>query len=311
MSVGRGRIFQPVPGRALQKLLWGRLRIPRRVVQPTLRAAKMALGPRQVRKRRELAESARQGLSSEARIPVSAGYRLLASDEFPGTRRVVALCREIAAEPRSRTDRDALLYNRRKDFLLSILSGSQFFDHPELIRFLIARPLLDIVTDYLGAVPLLAGASLLWSPPNQTAQSSQLFHFDSETTTQLKLFLHVSDVDENHGPLTFLPADASARVAATLGYEDGRLIDEEVERAGGRGCTVTATGVAGSGVLLDTSRCLHFGSRRNRGDRLVLMAQYFLFETPSDAKLPLAVPEGLLDPPLDPVQRLALGLRAM
>jgi hypothetical protein len=59
---------------------------------------------------------------------------------------------------------------------------------------------------------------------------------------------------------------------------------------------------------VDTSRCLHHGSRHTRKDRLVLMVQFLRFDCPTESTFALAVPPELpgLDP--DPVQELALGI---
>ena len=37
---------------------------------------------------------------------------------------------------------------------------------------------------------------------------------------------------------------------------------------------IALTGNSGSGAFIDTSKCLHFGSRNNTKDRVVLMTQF-------------------------------------
>ena len=68
-------------------------------------------------------------------------------------------------------------------------------------------------------------------------------------------------------------------------------------------------GPAGSGAFLDTSRCLHYGSRFNRRDRLVLIIQFLNIHTAYQSTAPFQVPPDLPGLHLDPVQKLALGIK--
>jgi hypothetical protein len=301
------RIFQPIRGRGVRKLLWKRLHLPRALVHPALSAAKTIANPKQVRLRRKLAESADVVSHSLGGVPEHAGYRLLAASELPGTGDVVAYCRGIYDRMRADAQVDDHLFNPRKRFLLALLAGSDFCRHPELIRFMVSRPLLDTATAYLGTVPILAGAALWWTPENDSAERSQLFHFDGEDERQLKLMLNVFETRAEHGPFTLLPAAASAPLRRS-GSLRRRISDDEVDAACGLENAIALEGGPGSGGLVDTSRCLHFGSRHTRKDRLVLMVQFTRFECPTESTFGFDVPPDLpgLDP--DAVQKLALGL---
>jgi hypothetical protein len=302
-------IRQPIPGRALQELLWKRLKVPRAVVQPAIRGAKVAARPDQWLRRRRLGREIAETVDPRRAIPGDRGYRLFGPAELPGALEAARRCAEIAAEPARLADREALLHNRRKPFLLSILVGPEFVAYPELVRFMVSRPVLDVATAYLGCVPLLAGANLWWSPANESARSSQLWHVDKEETSQVKLFVNVTDTGLDQGPLTFLPAPATDRLRRSLGYDSGRLRDADVAAAGEADQALRLLGPAGAGGFVDTSRCLHYGSRGNRRDRLVLLVQFFRFHAAAESNARFQVPPGLpgLDP--DPIQRLALGLR--
>jgi hypothetical protein len=285
-----GVIRQPIPGRALQELFWKRLKLPRAVVQPAIRGAKVAARPDQWLLRRRLGREIAEALDARRAIPRALGYRLF-------------------GPPARLADREALLHNRRKPFLLSILVGSDFLAHPELVRFMVSRPLLDVATAYLGSVPLLAGANLWWSPANDSARSSQLWHVDKEETSQVKVFLNVTDTGPEQGPFTFLPAPATERLRRALHYDAGRLRDEDVEAAGEADRALRLVGPAGAGAFVDTSRCLHYGSRGNRRDRLVLLVQFFRFHAAAESNARFQVPPELPGLEPDPIQRLALGLR--
>lgn len=301
-------IPQPIPGRALQKVLNKGLRLPLSVVHPAIRGVKIAASPGQYRLRRQLAERIRSELSESARIPWQQGHRFFGPDDLPGVRAAVNLCTELFEKPETASRRASFQRNPRKDFLLSILAGSDVSDHPALVRFMISRPLLDLVTDYLGSVPLLAGANLWWSPVNQTQRSSQLYHVDREDTRQMKLFINVTETTADSGPLTFLPPGPSDRVRQFVGRGVRRIQDAQVVDAGVEEQAFELVGPPGTGLFLDTARCLHFGSRVARRDRLVLAIQFLRFDSPSEATIPFRFDPALAGFEPDLVQRLALGI---
>lgn len=301
------RIFQPVRGRGLRKLLWKRLHLPRTVVHPLLSAAKRAANPAQVRLRREWAESIGSGPGPMFRVPDSLGYLALAEGSVPGVADVVARCGEIYRALRAEARVDDHLFNPRKRFLLALLAGPDFCRHPELLRFMVSRSVLDAASVYLGAVPILAGAALWWTPENETAERSQLFHFDGEDERQLKLLINVFDTRAENGPFTLIPADRSAPLCNARAMRR-RIQDPEIDARCGLENAVAFVGGPGSGGFVDTSRCLHYGSRGTRRDRLVLMVQFLRFDCPTESTFDFAVPPDLPGLAPDPVQKLALGI---
>jgi len=290
----------------LHLLLDKKLHVPFGVACRITRAIRAGSRPRQYRERVRRARALGPGPLD---VDPSEGYRRFAPGELPGTGPVLARCLELQEERRKRLSASELHHNPRKDFLLSILSGPDFRDHPELVRFMVARPIVEAVARYLGSVPVLSGAHLWWSPPNASTRSSQLFHNDREDTEQLKLFLHVTAVSEQSGPLTLLPVRSSRRVRRRLGGHKRRLSDAEIERTGALADRIRLTGEAGSAAFVDTSSCLHYGSRGNRSDRLMLAIQFLRFDSPRRATLPFRAPAGLSPLELDPLERLALGVR--
>ena len=299
----QGRIFQPVRGRGLRKLLWKRLHLPRGLVHPALSAAKMVANPAQVRLRRALAGDCARAFE----VPSDAGFRLFPAGGLPGADVVVRYCAQLFERVRAGAEVEDHLFNPRKRFLLALLAGEDFLAHPELLRLMISRPVLDTATAYLGEVPILAGAALWWTPENETAERSQLFHFDAEDERQLKLILNIFETRAEHGPFTLLPADVSAPLRRS-GSQRRRISDTEVDAACGLDQAIPLLGDSGSGGFVDTCRCLHFGSRHVESDRLVLMVQFTRFHCPTESTFALAVPPELpgLDP--DPIQKLALGV---
>jgi hypothetical protein len=150
-----------------------------------------------------------------------------------------------------------------------------------LVQFALDRRVVAAAARYLGIVPLLTGVTILASPPVPGPLSgSQLFHSDWEDVRQVKVFVNCSTVVEENGPLTAVTADASRRVKQRVGYRYGgphfRLRDEEVLPLVGDGEVQEFTGPPGSIVFIDTSSCLHLGSRVRDGadERLVVQFQY-------------------------------------
>jgi len=142
------------------------------------------------------------------------------------------------------------------------------------MRLALSNDILSTATAYLGELPVLSAVSLWWTPPNATCESSQRFHRDSEDDEQLKFFFNVWEVDESSGPLRFLTRDMSRKAIADLGYTVGRVDDHRLADLGLLDQLLAATGEPGAGLCIDSSSCLHYGSRGNEKPRLALMLQY-------------------------------------
>ena len=201
-------------------------------------------------------------------------------DLLPGTVAVVATCRALA-DGRAAAVRAGM---GKKPFLHNVLTRPDVERHPHLMDFALSDTMLALVTDYLGTLPVLRMASLFFSDVNDTTVSSQKFHFDGDDARQIKVFVNVVDVDDGNGPFTFLPGRASRRVCERerMDWPYGRAEDEQVLAGAGGTAPVAATGPAGSGVMLDTTNCLHFGSRSRHRARVVLTLQY---TTPATFKI--------------------------
>jgi hypothetical protein len=152
---------------------------------------------------------------------------------------------------------------------------------PALRRFAVDPAVVATASQYLGMVPMLTGVTLLASPHVPGPSSgSQLFHSDWEDVRQVKVFVLCSPVAEENGPLTAVAADASRRVKREVGYRYGgpdfRLPDERVLPLVSDEEMTAFIGAPGAVTFIDTSSCLHFGSRVHQGaqERLVVQFQY-------------------------------------
>ena len=257
-----------------------------------LSVAAVAMEPIDYYRRRRAAVRYNQRFPSN-RMPVEEGYALLPAGSLPGTPEIIDTCRRVFIEKQATfettapTGEKAIRQQRSKrSFLRNLLNNDDLRANPDLVDFALSHPLFSIVTNYLGTIPNLHGVDLVYSVPRLTPDehiSSQLFHRDPEGLRQAKVFLNVFDVDEAHGPFTFIPANQSERIVAAIWQQrrkasarnQGRYRDEEVKAHGGLDATVQLIGPAGTAAIVDTSRCIHAGSRLQAGHfRLCFVLQY-------------------------------------
>src|SRR5688572_11295236 len=199
-----------------------------------------------------------------------------------------ASCASVSGWPGRTSARRAEVLSRKRSFYRHLLKDEDLRRKPDLVEFALSGRLLGPVTQYLGMVPYLARVDLVYSVSRGTDEKveSQLFHLDHEGLKQVKYFIYVYDVGEPEGPFTFLPADTSFRVVNDVrswrkrhgggqDVESRRYLDDEITAVNATQDIVTVKGATGSGVAVDTSRCLHLGSRVSPGAfRLVLYLQY-------------------------------------
>lgn len=255
------------------------------------RAATIAAHPRDYVQRRRAALRYNRQFPSD-RMSADDAFVLLPPGALPGTPLVLETCRRIfadklAAMEAAAAEDDRVRKGRRKgSFLRNLLTDEDRAASPELVDFALSDSLLSMVTNYLGVVPRLNSVDLIYSlprPEHDEHIASQLYHQDPEGLTQAKVFLNVFDVDEADGPFMFVPARESERVVRSIrrarrragARDEARYRDEELEAHGGLAAALRLLGPAGAAAVVDTSRCLHAGSRLMPGRfRLLFFVQY-------------------------------------
>jgi hypothetical protein len=207
-----------------------------------------------------------------------------------------------------RSGKDHLTTNLLRTESLSLASS--------FMRLALDERILGAVSVYLRVVPVLNTVDVWHSRPVVgEPRSSQLFHLDNADVTQVKLFIHCTDVVGISGPLSVLDAANSRRLAKKSGYRigDGRVSDERVAEILGDALEpVALTGPPGTAHFVDTSRCFHFGSRveSNSPPRTVAVLQYltpyaFTFVRDHREEAPY---RHLATEELPELQRLVLGI---
>ena len=178
--------------------------------------------------------------------------------------------------------------NNAKDYLQSVLHKSELDPSDPIIKIAMHDYLVDMASNYLDMVPLI-GQIQLWYSPNKSIQDegSQFFHLDYADIKQFKVFIMLDDIDENSGPLTFIPAKDSRLISDAINYKlsnkEIRVPDQIVEKYINKDLWIKATGKKGQLLYIDTCKCMHFGSRNGTKPRRILMIQYI---TPFSFTLP-------------------------
>lgn len=236
----------------------------------SVRARRILASPASWLSRRFRARKAQQSSSLAGFVPDDTGYAMLDKGDLPGMDPAIKAAREIY---------EAAAVDHRKSakpFFSNILRPEHVEAHPALMEFATSNTLQEIVACYFRSWPALHTLGIFVSPPTNTQESSQNFHVDTMDKRLLKCFVNVIDVGPENGPFTFIPADKSKRIRAALGHRwgSGSLTDEEILSQAAPDDIISLTGPAGTAALVDTARCLHFGSRCREGVRVVIMVNY-------------------------------------
>jgi hypothetical protein len=257
------------------------------------KATAFVAAPRETRERGRLAKEFATRVA-HAEMSRDRGCLLLPPTHFADMPEVIATCRQVFQDKGGRVGddnatptADSHLGGRRMkgDYLRNLLSNDDLRRYPRLVDFALSDAAMGMAASYLGTIPYLNRVDLLYSiaRAGDDKVSSQLFHVDPEGLTQVKFFINVFDVGDGEGPFTFIPADDTARIIRDVNVlrqhegkpHAGRYLDDEIGAVGATDTIVRVTGPQGSGVAVDTSRCLHMGSRVEPGSfRLCLYIQY-------------------------------------
>jgi hypothetical protein len=171
------------------------------------------------------------------------------------------------------------------------------------VRFALQPAVISVLARILGEIPRLDSVLLTYSRhTNAPLSYSQLWHRDHDDTRTIKLFVYLTDVDSiDDGPFSFLPAQASGRF--TKFTRRSHKTDDAVFALAKPEEKVQVLAPRLSVFLVETSRCLHMGSRLAAGHtRLLYTACYFS----APRMYPAGKPRFILDQPVDEVEGLVL-----
>lgn len=232
-------------------------------------------------------------MTSEQTESLQEGYATFSVDTIPNGRNVSVLLINLWKKRcfGNQLDEEMLWRAKNNDYhaLRDCLKVDDFLQHPEIGDFILNDLFVALATHYLGGIPRLGSVMLWWSTANDTTKASQLYHTDTEDGRQLKFFVNLTEVRPENGPFTFFPASISKSIRTTLGHDVGRLRDKDVNRDFSSKKAFPFIGAVGSGIAVDTSNCLHYGSRTRQGERLILMTQYVPFNVQRESSTPAPI----------------------
>jgi hypothetical protein len=296
--------------RKLNLFLAKKLKVPRVQAIRIARTVNILAKPfTQIQRRRAAEEIVRQRAGTKPAVTVDKkeGYSFTSPKEVPEIAGAIAEAQGIY---RAAAEKQALERveggTSRKAFMMQAAEGAAMNRYTDIMRAAVARPLLDAVTEYLGEVPILGNVTIMVSVPNNSQVGSQLYHLDFADEKQVKLFIYVDEVTLDNGPFTFTPISVTNELIKAYSYDRGRLTIDEVEKAVGANKEIQVTGPAGTALLCDTSRCLHYGSNRNKTTRIVLLIQYVAHAVPEQPPAVWPVEDIAKRIPLDDIQRMVL-----
>lgn len=174
------------------------------------------------------------------------------------------------------------------------------------VRYALQAPVINVISAALGEIPWLDYVLLSYSRyTGEELASSQLWHRDHDDVRVIKFFSYLTDVEEDaDGPFTFLPKQATDK----FGYPllSSHFPDEQVFSKVPRSDIKVMKAPRLAAFMVDTTKCLHMGSRMGPGHgRLLYTATFFCFPrmAPTQSKRPFfATPE------TTELQRLVMGL---
>ncbi len=173
-------------------------------------------------------------------------------------------------------------------FFQNMFTMEDAYSFPSFMDFATSSDIIAIVGNYLKTIPALSttlpqGIRLVESnaafdDQPHLAKDSQLFHIDYYSQPNIYVLVLLTDTTLEQGPWTFLPKSLSTKVREDLDYwqpgHDYRLSDTQVYTRIHPSETLRFTYPRGSVLFIESSGCMHYGSRNAIHPRFQLMLGY-------------------------------------
>ncbi len=230
-------------------------------------------------RRRRIAKSVLSGSKWRGFFTKEKGMAAFAPGEIPGLENVHLLGQRIYKERKDEILKSGRGRTECNPFHL-LLTDEEVGAYPELVEAALSDSMMEIITDYFGAVPRLQNINLWIATPDEANIGSNLFHLDKPDVHFVTVFINVFPVALENGPVTALPADLSHQACLETHYEslyyngDGRLPDVNMLSHCSEKNLFALIGPEGAGAICDTSTCLHYGSRCRSGERVSVVFRY-------------------------------------
>jgi hypothetical protein len=172
---------------------------------------------------------------------------------------------------------------------------------PEVLRMANSPRVLQLVENVLGCVPTISEINCWWLRHDFDVETAKIrhdfyvetrknYHRDIDDWAVLRYFIYLTDVDEYHGPHSYIRGSHNRTLNHRRGVDLDKVYRDLYERR------IDVTGPAGTGILMDPFG-LHRGMVPSAGDRLILAVSYSLGTINYTApKAPLVTTDLKVDP---------------
>ncbi len=236
--------------------------------------------------RNQLAELlAENGPLTRPKIKLSDGWAIDDSMSLPHLQRILEDSEKIIAERRGVRLSEKGKY---RSHFQDLWTPADAQTYPAFLDFATSSDLLATVMDYLKTIPVLTDkfpsgirfveSNAAFDDKPDKLHDSQLYHIDYYSLPNVYVLVLLRDTTSENGPWTFLPRSASEGVSRKLSYwtkkRGYRLSDEQVYSVASREEAIEFTGKRGRVLFIESSGCMHFGSRNCVKPRFQLMLGY-------------------------------------
>ena len=171
---------------------------------------------------------------------------------------------------------------------------------PHLLEIANHPDILQAAELYLGCKPVIDNIGAAWSfPGRNTAKGVQRFHRDFDCARCFKLFIYLTDMDEQSGPHVYVRGSHRSPI-----LDSGKAqTDAQIAESFGEDAIMAITAPAGSWFLEDVYG-FHKGLLPISKPRLLVAIEYNLYPSPLSPKKPILPADDRYDPYIN---RLFLG----
>lgn len=226
------------------------------------------------------------GAPQRSAIQLKDGWAIDTSHSLPHLGRVLEEADRIVAE---RAGKRLSAQGAYRSFFQDMWNPAEDpLKYPAFLDFATSSELLATVAHYIGSIPALSTtlpsgirlveSNALFDEQPDVPKDSQLYHIDYYSLPNVYVLVLLQDTTIENGPWTFLPRSTSQRVTEKLGYwkcgRGYRLTDEEVYSVADRSEVIEFCYPRGTVLFIESSGCMHYGSRGSVKPRFQLMLGY-------------------------------------
>ena len=225
------------------------------------------------------------GAPTRPAIEMHEGWAIDTSGTLPHLDQVLADADEIIEERRGVRTSTTGTY---RSYFQDLWKPEDAERYPSFVDFCTSSDVIAAVSHYLESIPALSTtlpsgirfveSNAEFDDQPDRAKDSQLYHIDYYSLPNVYVLVLLQDTSFENGPWTFLPRSVSQRVREDAGYweagRDYRMSDEEVFTHASREDVIEFSYPRGTVLFIESSGCMHFGSRDSQQARFQLMYGY-------------------------------------